>query len=283
MIDISFLHQLDRLSLIINKRVTSNYAGERASVYTGQGLIFKDYAIYAPGEDFRKIDWKVFGRTDKLFIKRHEEERNLVIHIIVDYSGSMDFGSGKVTKAEYAGMLGIGFAYMAMKNNEKFVLSTFADELQLFRARRGKGQLAHIVKLLNERKPKGASKIELALARYKKLIQSRSFIVIISDFLYDPEEIRHAISRFKDHEVVLVQVLDKVEQELNIEGDYKLVDMESRGVLRTFISPFLRKNYGGMLADHQAKIRHGCSEIGAKFFTISTDTPIFDAFYKVLS
>lgn len=283
MINLSFLHQLDRLSLIINKRVTSNYAGERQSVYTGQGLIFKDYAIYAPGEDFRKIDWKVYGRTDKLFIKRQEEERNLVIHIIVDYSGSMDYGSGKITKADYAAMLGVGFAYMAMKNNEKFVLSTFADDLQLFRPRRGKGQLAHIVKQLNEQKPKGTSKFELALSRYKKLIQSKSFIVIISDFLYDPEEVRHAIYRFKDHEVVLIQVLDKVEQELNIEGDFKLVDMESRGVLRTFISPFLRKNYSGMLSDHQGKLRRACDEIGARFFTFSTDTPIFDAFYKVLS
>ncbi len=283
MIDISFLHQLDRLSLIINKRVTSSYSGERASVYTGQGLIFKDYAIYAPGEDFRKIDWKVYGRTDKLFIKRQEEERNLVIHIIVDYSGSMDYGSGKITKADYAGMLGVGFAYMAMKNNEKFVLATFADDLQLFRPKRGKGQLAHIVKLLNERKPKGMSKFELSLSRYKKLIQSKSFVVIISDFLYDTEEVRHAIHRFKDHEVVLIQVLDKLEQELNIEGDFKLVDMESRGVLRTFISPFLRKNYAGMLAEHQSKLRKACNETGARFFPITTDTPIFDAFYKVLS
>ena len=72
MIDISFLHKLDRLSLIITKRVTSNYVGERPSVYTGQGLVFKDYAIYTPGEDFRKIDWKVYGRSDKLFIKRQE-------------------------------------------------------------------------------------------------------------------------------------------------------------------------------------------------------------------
>ena len=283
MINLSFLHQLDRLSLIINKRVTSNYAGERKSVYTGQGLIFKDYAIYAPGEDFRKIDWKVYGRTDKLFIKRQEEERNLVIHIIVDYSGSMDYGSGKTTKAEYAGMLGIGFAYMAMKNNEKFVLSTFADDLQLFKPKRGKGQLAHIVKLLNEKKPKGASKFELSLSRYKKLIQSKSFVVIISDFLYDPEEVRHAIYRFKDHEVLLIQVLDKLEEELKIEGDFKLVDMESRGVLRTFISPFLRKNYSGMLADHQSKLQRACSEIGARFVVLNTDTPIFDAFYKVLS
>ena len=283
MIDISFLHKLDRLSLIITKKVTSNYVGERPSVYTGQGLVFKDYAIYSPGDDFRKIDWKVYGRSDKLFIKRQEEERNLVIHVIVDFSGSMGFGSGHLTKAEYASMLGVGFAYMALKNNEKFVLSTFADTLDLFKAQRGKRQLANIVKLLNEKKPKGESKFEASLTRYKKLINSKSFVVIISDFLYNPEEIRQALFRFKEHEVVLIQVLDKVEQELQIEGDFKLVDLESKSVLRTFISPFLRKNYSQLLANHQATIQKICTETGAHFFVFTTDVPIFDAFYKVLS
>jgi uncharacterized protein (DUF58 family) len=283
MIDTSFLHKLDRLSLIITKRVTSNYVGERASVYTGHGLIFKDYAMYAPGEDFRKIDWKVFGRTDKLFVKRQEEERNLVVHVIIDFSGSMGFSSKKVSKADYAGMLGLGFAYLAMKNNEKFVVSTFSDQLDLFRARKGKGQLAHIVKELNEKKAKGESKFEVSLTKYKKLIKSKSFVVIISDFLYPVDEIRRVLQRFKDHNTRLIQVLDPVEKELELEGDFKLVDMESRGMLRTFISPFLRKSYRQSLSEHQANIEKVCGEVGAKFFVFSTDTPIFDAFYKVLS
>ena len=73
MIDSKFLHQLEQFSLIINKRITSNYIGERYSKGTGRGLIFKDHVIYGPGEDFRSIDWKLFGRTDKLFSKRYEE------------------------------------------------------------------------------------------------------------------------------------------------------------------------------------------------------------------
>ena len=90
MIDTSFLHHLDRMDLIIKRKVNSNFQGERKSNEVGQGLVLQDYIQYTPGDDFRKIDWKVFARTDKLFIKRFEEERNLTVHIIIDFSASMD-------------------------------------------------------------------------------------------------------------------------------------------------------------------------------------------------
>lgn len=282
MIDTSFLNHLDRLSLIINKRVTSNYVGERPSLYTGKGLVFKDYNSYSAGDDFRMIDWKVFSRTDKLFIKRQEEERNLVVHVIIDFSGSMGFGR-KYLKSDYASMFGLGFAYMAMKNNEKFVISTFADQLEVFKAQRGKAQLAKIVKYLNSKKAGGTTKLEQSLSKYKRFITSKSMVIIISDFMYDAEEIKRVAQRFKKHDLYLIQVLDAVEKNLELEGDYKLVDSETKTVMRTFISPLLRKNYFDMLTDHNSKIQKACTEIGAHFFSFSTDIPIFDAFYKMLS
>ncbi len=283
MIDTTFLNSLDRLSLIINKKITSNYVGERETAYTGRGLVFKEHSIYSPGEDFRAIDWKVYARTDRLFVKKFEEERNLTVHIVLDMSSSMGFGLHKFSKADYASMLAIGFAYMAMKNNERFVLATFSDALELFKPRRGMRQLAAIVDYLNNKKPRGQSNFEASLAGYKKLINSKSFVVVISDFLYDPEQIRHAASRFRNHRVVLIQVLDRMEADLNLEGDFKLIDSESRSVLRTFISPLLRKRYIDKMQEHQAKIQEICKEIGAEFYTFSTDYPIFDAFYKALS
>ncbi|MEM4239843.1 MAG: DUF58 domain-containing protein [Candidatus Woesearchaeota archaeon] len=281
-IDLSFLHKLDRMSLIINKRLTSNYVGERRAIATGRGLIFKDHAMYSPGDDFRAIDWKVLARLDKLFVKRFEEERNLTVHIIVDYSGSMGFG-GRTKKFEYADMLGLGFCYMAMKHNERFVVSTFADRLEVFKPKRGRSNLMRVLDYLNTKKPKGLSKFESSLAAYKKRINTRSYVVILSDFLYDTEEIKNAIKRYRDHHVVLIQVLDKTETDLNLEGDFKLVDVETEESLRTFISPYARKSYLEQLSEHQAKIRKACDEIGAKFFVFSTEYPIFDAFYEVLN
>ncbi len=281
-IDLGFLHQLDRMSLIINKRLTSNYVGERRSIATGRGLVFKDHAMYAPGDDFRTIDWKVFARLDKLFVKRFEEERNLTVHVIIDYSGSMAFGQ-RTKKYEYADMLGLGFCYMAMKHNERFNVSTFADRLEIFKPKRGRTNLMTALDYLNSKKPKGLSKFYESLAAYKKRVNTRSFIVIMSDFLYNPDEIKQAILRYRDHTVVLIQVLDRSEYELDLDGDFKLVDVETEDTLRTFISPYLRKQYLGQLAEHQAKIKKACDEIGAKFFVFHTDYPIFDAFYHVLN
>jgi uncharacterized protein (DUF58 family) len=270
------------MSLIINKRLTSNYVGERASIATGRGLIFKDHAIYSPGDDFRAIDWRVFARLDKLFVKRFEEERNLTVHVVIDYSGSMGFGT-KIKKYEYAGMLGLGFCYMAMKHNERFVVSTFADQLEVFKPKRGRTNLMRVLDYLNTRKPKGMSKFESALSAYKKRVNSRSFVVILSDFLYSPEEIKLAVQRYRDHHVVLIQVLDKVETDMNLEGDFKLVDVESEDTLRTFLSPYARKQYLQQMGDHQAKIKRVCDELGAEFFVVNTEYPIFDAFYTVLN
>lgn len=281
MINTEFLHQLDRFSLIINKRITSNYVGERFSHATGRGLIFKDHTIYAPGEDFRSVDWRVFGRTDKLYVKRYEEERNLTVHVVLDFSASMGFGT-HATKAEFASMVGIGFAYLALKNNERFVLSTFSDSLEIFKPKKGRAQLASMVEFLNDKKPKGLSKLDESLGRYKNLIKSKSYVVIVSDFLYPIDDIKRALSRFKGHRLVLVQVLDKVERNLDLEGDFKLKDLETNEVLRTYINPFGRKQYAQMLNEHISKLGEACNEAGAQFYSAHTGQSVFDVFFDVL-
>lgn len=282
MIDISFLKNLDRFSLIVNKHLTSNYVGERRTAFLGRGLVFRDYSQYAPGEDYRMIDWKIYGRTDRLVIKKHEEERNLTVHIICDFSASMNFGD-PVKKSDYAAMMGIGFAYLAMKNNERFVMSTFAEKLELFKPKKGRKQLAAMVDYLNEKKAKGVTNFEESLGRYKKMIGSRSLVLIMSDFLYDVNEIKSALLRFKNHDVRLVQVLDKTEKALDVEGEVKLKDAESGTMLRTYISPYLKKKYLNMLEMHNAMVKHACFETNAKFYSFGTDTPLFDAFYEIVA
>jgi len=281
MITADFIHQLDRFSLIVNKRIVSNYVGERFSKATGRGLIYKDHIIYEPGEDFRSIDWKVYGRTDRLFCKRYEEERNLQVHIILDYSASMGFGT-RTTKAEFAGMLGMGFAHLALKNNERFTLSAFSDSIDFFRAKRGKSQLANMADYLNSKKPKGAMTLEKSLGGYKKLIKSRSYVVILSDFLYPLDDIRKALSFFKNNQLVVIQVLDKVERNLDLQGDFKLKDLESGAVMRTYINPFARRQYAKVLGDHVTKIKEYTEQVGGKFYLADTGQTVFDIFFDVV-
>ena len=280
-IDTDFLGQLDRFSLVVRKRVTSNYIGPRRSIATGRGLMFKEHRIYAPGDDIRSIDWRLYARTDDLHVKTYEEERNLSVHVIVDGSASMDFGKGR-TKFDYAGMLGVGFAYLAMKENEKFQFSTFSDSMSVFQPKRGMRQLIAMVDHLNSIKTKGKSLLKDSIKLYKKFIGSRSMIVLISDFLIPIEEINEALYLLGSHDIKLIQVLDVVEKELNISGDFKLKDSESDAKMRTFISPRLRMQYQEAMANHSAKIQETCNNLGIKFNLVTTDVPIFDAFYKVL-
>ncbi len=280
-IDTSFLKKLDRFDLILQRKVNSNYMGERRSEAHGSGIILKDYVQYTPGDDFRRIDWRVFARTDKLYSRRFEEERNLTLHVIIDSSASMNFGKPK--KFEYASMLGLGFAYISLRNNERFVVSTFAEKLEFIRPKKGMRQLASVVQVLNDKRPSGSSELSAAMRRYqKRMVRSHSLIVIISDFLYDIEQIKATLATFSGHEVTLVQVLDEVEASLDLSGDFRLVDSESQETMRTYISPLLRKKYAEMLEDHQGKIKDACAEYKAKFFATQNNDDIFDTFFKIL-
>ncbi len=281
MINASFLDELSKFHLVVNKRVTSNYMGSRKSRAAGRGLTFKDYRIYAPGDDIRLIDWKVYARTDNLYIKAQEEERNLTVHIIIDCSASMGFGKS-VSKFDYGSMIGVGMAYLAMRDNEKFQYSTFAESLEVFQPRRGLSQLAAMIEHLNSIKPKGVSRLKDSIAQYRTLVGSRSLLVVISDFLLDFNEIHEALHLLGDSEIKIIQVLDYVEKNLAMEGDYNLIDSETSTQLRTFISPRMRVEYQKQLDGHCAKIEEACNRLGIGYHLLTTSTSLFDAFYKVL-
>ncbi len=282
MIPTDFLDQLDKFSLIIKKKITSNFTGEKKTEVVGSGLIFRDYASYVPGDDFKHIDWKVYGRTDRLVVKRFEEDRNLTVHVLIDFSGSMNFGA-KLKKSDYASMIGLGFIYIALKNNERFVLSTFDDSLDFFQAKKGSKNLMSIVEYLNSKKPRGKSNFQDALSKYKSLITSKALVVVISDFLYDAVIIQEFLYRFRNNKIKLVQVLDKTERKMDLDGDYELVDLETEDVLKTYVDPVVRKNYLNDLDRHNARIKELCEDIGADFYTVSNDESIFDVFYKILN
>ncbi|MBN2459291.1 DUF58 domain-containing protein [Candidatus Woesearchaeota archaeon] len=281
MIDISFLKELDRFNIILKRRVLSRFHGERQSRALGHGLIFADYKDYVPGDDFRAIDWKIYSRTDKFFVKQFEEERNMTVHIIVDASGSMKYGR-KISKFDYASMIGMGFAYMALRNNEKFNFSTFSDELNYLRARKGMNQLLNILGMLEKLKVEGKSELGKTLDEYKKYMHSKSFIVIISDFLYDLEDIKNVLARYTKHEVVAIQVLDPDERKLPMYGDMILEDSELHSKLRTFISNRLIKGYRDKIEYHIHAIKSTCEHLGYDFISITTDMPIFDTFYAAM-
>lgn len=280
-IDLSFLRSLDRLQLILKKKVHADIQGQHEASQFGQGLVFQDYKAYVPGDDFRHIDWNIYARTDKFFIKRFEEERNLSVHILVDRSASMDYGSG-ITKFEYAAMMGLGFAYMALKNNEKFTFATFTDTAERLRPGRGKNQLVQILETVQKMKVKGQSRFKEAMDSYKKHIHSRSLIVIISDFLYDVEEVKDILYRYRKSEVYVAQVLDPSERNLALQGDVVLEDSETEEKMRTFVSRRLKSTYQQRISEHIYKLKDISEDTDSAFVSVTTDTPIFETFYHIL-
>ncbi|KHO46451.1 MAG: hypothetical protein QS98_C0003G0059 [archaeon GW2011_AR3] len=276
-----FLRQLDKFQLIIKKKVTSSYSGPRESREYGRGLVFKDHKEYVAGDDFRTLDWNVYARTENFYIKRYEEERNLTVHIIIDGSASMNYGKD-IKKFEYAAMIGLGFAYMALKNNEKFVFSLFSDKLEPLRPRKGTQQMMELLQYLNNHKITGKTKIGDAMQAYKKFISSRSLVVIISDLLIDSAELKEILPQFKKHELKVIQVLDPMEKELDLTGDLVLHDAETNLLLRTFVSRRLREKYKGRLMEHSQEVENVCAKLNAKFISVTTDTPVFDVFAKIL-
>ncbi len=281
-IDISWLPQLNRLSLLVKKRITSPYAGSRPSIAKGRGLTITDYREYVKGDDIRFLDWKLYARTEKDYIRLFEEDRSLTTHIILDRSTSMDFGN-KLTKFEYGAMIGLAFAYLTLRNNDKFVFSTFAEDLTFLRPRKGAGQLASIVDSLKEVKVKGDSRFAKSMERYKKLIHSKSIIIVISDFLVSKEEILKGLAWLgSKNEVKIIQVLDRDEVELKIEGDVNLHDSETNTVLRTYISKKLRQKYQGQLNQHTQDVHDISMRSGADFYQCVTDVNIFENFYRLI-
>ena len=280
-IDTSFLKQLDRFNLILQKRVTSDFIGQKKSKATGRGLIFADHRVYAPGDDIRGIDWKVYARTDDYFTKNYEEERNLVVHVIMDVSASMDFGQ-KIKKHEYASMLALGFAYLATKNNEKVKFATFSEDLQLFSGGRGKGMIAAMLRHVEGIKPEGKSSIDTCLSHYRKMFGSKSMVVLISDFLINIEEIKKAFIHLGKHQMKIVQILDPIEKNLGFNGECDFIDSETGMKMKSWISPRVRNKFQAELESHSSKLGDIIAAMGGEFYQFTSDKDIFECFFEML-
>jgi uncharacterized protein (DUF58 family) len=279
MIDTSFFKELDRFSFMVRKRVSTAYSGSRRSILKGRGMEPVSYREYTQGDDFKIIDWKVYGRTEKLYVKEFEEEKSLTTHILLDTSKSMDFRN----KFEYAAMLALGFAYLVTKDNEKFGVSTFAEEINITKPKRGRRYLSQTIDFLNSTELSGKTRFDHCMEKYASIIKSRSLVIVISDFMADASAIKNAIFRLGNNELVLIQVLDPVEKNLDLGGEARLIDLETDQKLDIYASPRLRTEYQKHLADHIAKIKEPCIQVGADFHTVTTDIPVFEAIFQVIN
>lgn len=245
----------------------------------GHGISPVGYREYRKGDDFKLVDWKVYGRTEKLFIREHEEERSLVVHILLDSSASMSYAG----KYAYASRLAAGFAYLATTENEKYTISRFCNRFYPGEPKRGRRNLISSIAMLDDTHPKGGTNLKLVSELFASQIKSTSLVVIISDLLEDTESVISSIFRLSRHELLVIQILSPDEVGLEFGGDVKFVDLETGLPLVTRVTEGERSEYQKKLKEHNQAIRATCDKVGANYFLFQTDQPIFDAFSEMLA
>ncbi|MGQ4556222.1 DUF58 domain-containing protein [Halobellus sp. GM3] len=281
-IDPAFLDELARLEASLRHRTDSRRQGEQQSPNVGEGLTFSDYRRYTPGDDVRLVDWRVYARTDEYFIKQYEAERDLTVHVLLDASASMDFGDGDANKFEYGSRLALAFAYFAAAGHDSFRFATFGDDAErLDRGGSTRGELLGLLDSLNGTDPGGRTDFVAALDAYARTIRSRSLVVVVSDFLEDPDEIGDGLAAFGRSDVLLVHVVAPAERDPDVVGDAVFEDPETGSTHRSYFAGSTAAAYRDRLAAHVDDVAARARTLRAEHVVVDTDTDFFDAFAEV--
>jgi len=281
-IDPAFLDELDRFDVTMKRDIASRYAGEQESPEIGEGLTFSDFRQYVPGDDTRLIDWKLYARTEELYIKQFEAERNVTLHVLLDTSASMAFGEDDRNKFEYAAKLGLGYAYLFAEENNDFRFTAFGTELErLDGGRSNRGELLQVIDRLNEYELDDRTDFEGMLTAYADSIRSRSLVVVVSDFVGDVEAIASGAAALAENEVVFAQVLTHEELDPAVTGDTIFEDSESDAEVRTYFGGSQVQRYRDRLQAHVDEIDSRCEELQVAHALVDTGEDFFDSFSRL--
>lgn len=283
-LDPAVLSRIKSLPLVARWVVEGFIAGMHRSPYHGFSLDFAEYRPYSPGDDIRSVDWKVYARSDKFFVKKFEGDTNTRLYILLDCSKSMAFSSQTLSKHDYGRFLAACIAYLARRQNDAVGLLTFDSGVKKFTPPRARHHHFHTVLHHLEKSQAGhGTDIAGAMRELATLTRKRSIIVLISDFYQSPEEIAGSLRSFRHrgHDLVLFHILDPVELDPPFEGVATLEDMESGE--RLVYVPESRNAYQQRLARHLTQLRKECSEVTIDYELIDTSKPLDAALYRYLS
>src|SRR6266704_1868396 len=228
-LDAATLQRLDNLALITRKAMATGRPGRRRSPLAGSSMEFSDYRRYAPGDDFRRIDWRAYARLERLFMRVFEAEENLTITVLIDCSDSMYHG--KPAKAPLATALAAAISYVALKCEDRVIVGALTDQLAAYRkAGSGKNAIWTVGEFLNRLPRSGTTDLNRALYDLGRIVPGPGLTVVISDFLA-PGGYQTGLRAVRQlrQEVALLQILSPDEIEPDIHGDWHLRDSEGAG------------------------------------------------------
>ena len=271
------MHKLGRLVLLSRYVVEGNLAGAHRSPLKGPSSEFADHKSYGIGDDPKHIDWRVFARTDKYYVKRYEDETNLRVYLTVDRSGSMAFSSGKRTKYDFACHLASALGYVTVKSRDSVGLFLHSDKVDMrMDAKNSLLHLNNLLKQLQTFEPGNTTEIAEPLHEIAASVQRRGLIVVISDLLgEDEDEIVKALAhlRKKHHDVIVFHVLDPAEIDLPFQKMCEFEDLETGEVLS--VNPrALAKDYSKVFGAFLERYRKTCAGLKIDYRLVTTDQDI---------
>lgn len=248
-------------------------SGHHRSPHRGSSVEFAEYRNYVPGDDIRRLDWRVFGRTDRFYLKEYEAETNLRCYLVMDFSGSMRFSSQFGSKLDYARRLAATLGYMVIHQGDAAGLVCAREEgVTEIPPRRTPTHLQLITDTLLGTEAKGATTLTSALHDLAEKIRPRGLVIVLSDLFHDPEELLGAFQhvRFQKHDLAIFHLLDQAELKFDFDRPVRFVDLESSGSIVTEPS-LIRDQYLAELNSFLRRIERGCREFKADYRRVTTD------------
>jgi uncharacterized protein (DUF58 family) len=273
LLDPAFLHKLEQLELVSRKIFVGRMKGERKSKRRGSSVEFAEHRNYAFGDDLRHIDWNVYGRLDKLFVKLFHEEEDLHVYTLLDTSESMDFGTP--TKLRYGKQVAAALAFIGLVNHDRVLMDTFSTQLsQGLHGIRGRSQMWRIVQYLEQLQPEGSSDLTAAAREFAIRHAGKGVVVVISDFLDKKgyqEALRYLLARNMD--IYVVHILSQEEVNPELVGDLRLVDAEDGEAAEITISAPLLKRYKDTLNAFVGGLKEWCTSRGITYIFTTNQNP----------
>jgi uncharacterized protein (DUF58 family) len=283
-IDPQALMTIRSLELRARAVVEGFWSGMHRSPYHGFSVEFTEYRQYTPGDDPRYLDWRVYARSDRYFIKKYEDETNLRVHLLVDQSRSMEYGSAGLTKSTYASTLAATLAYFLHLQGDAVGLLTFDEQVRDYLpARHRVGHLRQIMFALERPASGKSTDIEAPLERITSLIRKRGLVAMISDFLAPLDRLERNLVALTagGHELTVFHVADPAELNLGIAMPALFEDVESARTI--YIDPAAaRAAYVKKFEAHSAALRAMCRKLGVSYQLLSTAQPLEIALFEFL-
>ena len=264
---------LNSMSLRARLVVEGYIIGHHRSPYHGFSVEFAEHRSYGPGDEIKHIDWKLFGKTDRLYVKRYEEETNLRAHIILDTSKSMLYSSAEVSKLSYANSLAASLSYLMINQQDAVGIARFSEKIDTFIPPKARpSHLNLILSQLDDKDSGNDTQIGMVLHELADRIKKRGMVILISDLLDKPENIMKGLKHFRhqNQEVIVFHIQDRKESEFDFDTRTKFFDMETGEEIVT--EPWhIRSNYNELISKLESNYKSNCRENLIDYVPLFTD------------